>query len=82
MQRSRPRAEGIRLPAEGKIDAFMGFPPDPQQLRARKIGYVVVNSAADRPWSQYFCCLVASSDGQGPGEELRLRPPDHAGRVL
>jgi NitT/TauT family transport system substrate-binding protein len=56
-----PRAEGMRLLAEEKIDAFMGFPPDPQELRARKIGHVVVNSAADRPWSQYFCCLVASS---------------------
>jgi NitT/TauT family transport system substrate-binding protein len=56
-----PRAEGMRLLAEEKIDAFMGFPPDPQELRAKQIGHVVVNSAADRPWSQYFCCLVASS---------------------
>jgi NitT/TauT family transport system substrate-binding protein len=56
-----PRAEGMRLLAEEKIDAFMGFPSDPQELRARKIGHVIVNSAADRPWSQYFCCLVASS---------------------
>jgi NitT/TauT family transport system substrate-binding protein len=51
----------MRLLAEEKIDAFLGFPPDPQELRARKIGHVVVNSAADRPWSQYFCCMVASS---------------------
>jgi NitT/TauT family transport system substrate-binding protein len=55
------RAEGMRLLAEEKIDAFMGFPPDPQELRAKQIGHVVVNSAADRPWSQYFCCMVASS---------------------
>src|SRR5262247_827346 len=25
--------------ADGKIDAFLGFPPDPQELRARKIGH-------------------------------------------
>ena len=56
-----PRAEGMQLLAEEKIDAFMGFPPDPQELRAKKIGHVVVNSAVDRPWSQYFCCMVASS---------------------
>ena len=32
-------------------------------LRARKIGRVLVNSAVDRPWSQYFCCmLVANRD--------------------
>jgi NitT/TauT family transport system substrate-binding protein len=45
--------------AEGKIDAFLGFPPEPQELRARNIGRVIVNSAVDRPWSQYFCCMLA-----------------------
>jgi NitT/TauT family transport system substrate-binding protein len=44
--------------AEGKIDAFLGFPPEPQDLRARNIGHVVVNSAVDRPWSEYFCCML------------------------
>jgi NitT/TauT family transport system substrate-binding protein len=52
--------ESIRLLAEGKIDAYMAFPPDAQEMRARRIGHVVVNSAVDRPWSQYFCCLLAS----------------------
>ena len=51
----------MRLLAEGKIDALMGFPPVPQELRAKKIGHVVVNSAADRPWSQYFCCMMAGN---------------------
>ena len=46
---------------DGKIDAYMGFPPVPQELRAKKIGHVVVNSAVDRPWSQYFCCMVAAN---------------------
>jgi NitT/TauT family transport system substrate-binding protein len=45
--------------AEGKIDAFLGFPPEPQELRARRIGRVIVNSSTDRPWSQYFCCMLA-----------------------
>jgi NitT/TauT family transport system substrate-binding protein len=36
----------------------MGFPPEPQELRAKKIGHVVVNTTLDRPWSQYFCCMV------------------------
>jgi NitT/TauT family transport system substrate-binding protein len=53
-----PPAEGKRLLAEGKVDAYLGFPPDPQELRVRKVGHVVVNSAVDRPWSQYFCCLA------------------------
>jgi hypothetical protein len=34
------------------------FPPDPQELRARKVGHVVANSTVDRPWSQYFCCMA------------------------
>jgi NitT/TauT family transport system substrate-binding protein len=46
---------------EGKIDAFLGFPPEPQEMQARNLGHVVVNSAIDRPWSQYFCCMVAGN---------------------
>jgi NitT/TauT family transport system substrate-binding protein len=46
---------------EGKIDAFLGFPPQPQDLRARNVGHVIVNSTVDRPWSQYFCCMVAAN---------------------
>lgn len=45
----------------GKIDAFLGFAPEPQELRARGIGHVIVNTAVDHPWSQYFCCLVGGN---------------------
>ncbi len=54
-------SESIQLLVEEKIDALLGFPPVPQELRAKKIGHVVVNSAVDRPWSQYFCCIVTGS---------------------
>ncbi len=47
--------------ANGKIDAFLGFPPEPQELRARNLGHVIVNTTKDRPWSQYFCCMVAGN---------------------
>jgi len=56
-----PATESKQLLAEGKIDGFMGFPPDPQDLRSKGIGHVVVNSMMDRPWSQYFCCMVAGN---------------------
>lgn len=46
---------------QGKVDALLGFPPEPQELRARKIGHVVVNTTVDRPWSQYFCCFAAAN---------------------
>ncbi|MGH8718029.1 MAG: ABC transporter substrate-binding protein [Burkholderiales bacterium] len=54
-------SESMRLFGEGKIDAFMGFAPEPQELRAKKIGHVLVDFGRDRPWSQYFCCLAAAN---------------------
>jgi NitT/TauT family transport system substrate-binding protein len=57
----QPSREGMRLFTEGKVDAFMGFTPEPQELRAKQIGHVVVSTALDRPWSQYFCCLAAAN---------------------
>jgi NitT/TauT family transport system substrate-binding protein len=56
-----PSIRPKELFVEGKIDAFLGFPPEPQELRARNIGHVILNSAVDRPWSQYFCCLLSAS---------------------
>jgi NitT/TauT family transport system substrate-binding protein len=53
--------ESMRLFAESKIDAFMGFAPEPQELRSRGIGHVLLNTLTDRPWSQYFCCMAATN---------------------
>ena len=55
---THPADQAARLFADGKADAIMGFPPLAQELRARKIGHVVVDSTTDRPWSQYFCCMM------------------------
>ncbi|APG93187.1 ABC transporter substrate-binding protein [Sinorhizobium americanum] len=58
---TNPSVRPMELFVKGKVDAFLGFPPEPQELRARNIGHVVVNSAIDRPWSQYFCCMLAGN---------------------
>ncbi|WP_028744775.1 ABC transporter substrate-binding protein [Rhizobium mesoamericanum] len=58
---TNPAVRPMELFIEGKVDAFLGFPPEPQELHARNIGHVVVNSALDRPWSQYFCCMLAGN---------------------
>jgi NitT/TauT family transport system substrate-binding protein len=58
---TQPASESMQLLAAGKIDAFLGFPPEPQELRARGVGHVLVSTTVDRPWSQYFCCLVAAN---------------------
>ena len=51
----------MELFVDGNIDAFLGFPPEPVQMRSRSIGHVVVNSAVDRPWSQYLCCYLVGN---------------------
>ena len=56
-----PVDESAQLIAKEKVDALMGFPPVPQELREKKIGHVIVNSSVDRPWSQYFCCMLAGN---------------------
>jgi NitT/TauT family transport system substrate-binding protein len=57
----RPVAEAKQMLAAGSIDAMLAFPPEAQELRAKGIGHVLLNTAVDRPWSQYFCCLVAAN---------------------
>ena len=39
----------------------MGFAPEPQELRAKKIGRVLIDLGSDQPWSQYFCCMAAAN---------------------
>jgi NitT/TauT family transport system substrate-binding protein len=64
-----PPEESMRLLGEGQVDAFAGFPPVPQELRARGIGHLVLSTTTDRPWSQYFCCMLA-----GNTEFIRKHP--------
>jgi len=30
-------------------------------MRARHIGHVILNTTVDRPWSQYFCCMLGGN---------------------
>jgi hypothetical protein len=69
--------------AEGKVDAVMCFPPQPQELRARKLGHLVLDTAEDRPWSQDACARRDPDERQhddpgqadcGIGREGLLQP--------
>jgi NitT/TauT family transport system substrate-binding protein len=64
-----PTVKPMQLYVNGEIDAFLAFPPEPQELRARNIGQIILNSTIDRPWSEYFCCMLA-----GNTEFVRNRP--------
>ena len=72
----RTVTDAMTMFVDGKVDAFMGFAPEPQELRARKIGHVIVNTGQDRPWSQYFCCSVSAN------KEFVARNPIAAKRAL
>jgi NitT/TauT family transport system substrate-binding protein len=54
---------------QGRVDAFLGFPPEPQELRARKIGRLILSTTTDRPWSDYFCCTA-----YGRRDYVRMHP--------
>jgi NitT/TauT family transport system substrate-binding protein len=71
-----PPAESMQLLAEGKIDAFLVVPPELRELRTKHIGHVMVNGTLDRPWSQYFCCMVAGN------QEFVRKHPVAAKRAL
>jgi NitT/TauT family transport system substrate-binding protein len=62
--------------AGGKADAFMAFAQEPAELRAKNVGKVILNTAQDRPWSQYFCCVVIGN------REFVQRNPVATKRVL
>jgi NitT/TauT family transport system substrate-binding protein len=53
-----PDGNAMELFAAGETDAFLGFPPEPQELRARGFDRVILSTTTDRPWSQYFCCML------------------------
>jgi NitT/TauT family transport system substrate-binding protein len=56
-----PAAESRRLFTEGQLDAYVPFDVEVQELRAQRVGHELLNSALDRPWSQYFCCMVVGN---------------------
>ena len=95
-----PPAEATRLLAEGRLDAynvFAGIPPTAQELQAKRIGRVLVNTMTDRPWSQYFCCMLAGNRefvrknpvatkramrGMLKATDVTAREPDRVARFL
>jgi NitT/TauT family transport system substrate-binding protein len=62
--------------ASGKADAFMAFAQEPAELRAKNAGKVILNTATDRPWSQYYCCVVIAN------RDFMARNPVATKRVL
>jgi NitT/TauT family transport system substrate-binding protein len=53
-----PGGDAMERFIAGEAEAFLGFPPQPQELRARGVDRVILNTVQDRPWSDYFCCMM------------------------
>ena len=54
----------VQMLAEGKIDAFLGGPPQPQECAPAKARPCAFSTRAiDHPWSQYFCCMLSGNFG-------------------
>ena len=68
--------DAVDLFAAGKLDAYMAFPPEVQELHVRKVGHVILRTAMDPPWSQYFCCMMAAN------REYAARYPVATKRVI
>ena len=51
----------VDLFINGQIDAFLGAPPEPQMVRAKGVGHTILRTSFDRPWSEYYCCMLAGN---------------------
>ena len=51
----------MQLFLDGTVDAFVGSPPLSLDLRERHIGDIILRSAVDDPWAQYFCCMLGGN---------------------
>lgn len=56
-----PYEEWGELLSAGKVDAVMLWPPDAQVFREENIGHVILNTSTDRPWKDYFCCVITGN---------------------
>jgi NitT/TauT family transport system substrate-binding protein len=56
-----PGTTPIDLFVAGKSDAFFGGPLEAAAVRDRGFSRVILETATDQPWSQYFCCVLAGN---------------------
>lgn len=56
-----PYGEWSGLLTDGKVDALMIWPPDSQIFREQNIGHVILNTTTDRPWRDYYCCVISGN---------------------
>jgi NitT/TauT family transport system substrate-binding protein len=55
---NHPPTETVKVLSSGQVDGAVALPPTSQDMRAKSVGQVVLDSMTDRPWSDYFCCMA------------------------
>lgn len=71
-------AESMRLFVKGAVDACLLPSPLTQERRAKGIGRVLLDTTLDRPWSQYFCCMIAAHQECARNQPVATKRSLHA----
>ena len=58
----QPRRQPDGAVRRGKVDAFLGFPPEPQELRARNIGRVIISTVRTSPGRSISAACSSAAD--------------------
>jgi NitT/TauT family transport system substrate-binding protein len=58
---TNPAPDAMAIFAQGNTDAILASPPESEDLHARKVGRVILNTTTDQPWSYYYCCMLAGN---------------------
>src|SRR5262249_21379272 len=57
----RPRRQTFGFICRGQARLVSRVSARSAGMHARKVGHVILRTAVDRPWSQYFCCTLAAN---------------------
>jgi NitT/TauT family transport system substrate-binding protein len=58
---TNPIPDAMAMFAHGETDAILASPPESDDVHARGVGRVILNTTADQPWSYYYCCMLAGN---------------------
>ena len=72
----RPRRQTDGPVRRRQARRVSGAPARSAGVARRKVGHVILRTTVDRPWSQYFCCMLAAN------REYATRYPVATKRVI
>jgi NitT/TauT family transport system substrate-binding protein len=56
-----PEVDPVQAFVDGQADALYSDPFLAQRVQEQGFDRIVFSTATDRPWSQYFCCMIAGN---------------------